>query len=229
MAKVIVGSILVNLSYFIIGLTDQRLAATARRRHSNYGFMIDALKIVVLVILQLLFYIGAGLAEYAALKRLALHSVSILAYAFGTKMSVIGLTGGIACGKSTVVDFLKEKGRGEFKIIDSDKIAHDLYKKPDFVAKVFKIFGKDAVVSEDGKTVDRAKLGAIVFSDPAKRKKLNSMTHGPIFYEILWQIFNLRVKQGEALVILDAPLLFESKILEYLCYPIIIVTLKDVE
>ena len=51
MAKVIVGSILVNLSYFIIGLTDQRLAATARRRHGNYGFMIDALKIVVLVIL----------------------------------------------------------------------------------------------------------------------------------------------------------------------------------
>ena len=55
------------------------------------------------------------------------------------------------------------------------------------------------------------------------------MTHGPIFFEILRQIFNLKVIQGESLVILDAPLLFESKILEYLCHPIMVVTLKDVE
>ena len=158
-----------------------------------------------------------------------MHSVSIIAYALGTKMTVIGLTGGIACGKSTVVDMLKEKGRGEFKIIDSDKIAHDLYTKPEFVEKVFKVFGKDAIVNEDGKTVDRAKLGAIVFADSAKRKKLNSMTHGPIFYEILRQIFNLKIRSSHSLVILDAPLLFESKILEYLCHPILVVTVKDVD
>ena len=91
------------------------------------------------------------------------------------------------------------------------------------------MFGKENVASEDGKTVDRAKLGAIVFADAAKRKRLNGMTHGPILFEILRQIFDYRVRQGESLVILDAPLLFESKILEYFCFPIIVVCLKDTD
>ena len=98
------------------------------------------------------------------------------------------------------------------------------------MAKVFQVFGRENVASEDdGKTVDRAKLGAIVFADAAKRKQLNGMTHGPIMFEILRQIFDYRVRQGESLVILDAPLLFESRILEYLCYPIIVVCLKDTD
>ena len=71
-------------------------------------------------------------------------------YYFGTKFSVIGLTGGIACGKSTVVDYLKDKGSNAFKIIDSDKIVHDLYKKPEIIAKIFKAFGKENIVAGDG-------------------------------------------------------------------------------
>lgn len=92
---------------------------------------------------------------------------------------------------------------------------------------MFRVFGKDAVASADGKTVDRNKLGAIVFADAQKRKQLNSMTHGPIFVEILKQIFRLRVLKGEPLVVLDAPLLFETRILEHLCHPIIVVGLRD--
>ena len=117
------------------------------------------------MLLQLLFYLGAGLADYAALNRFTLHAISIIFYAFGTKISVIGLTGGISCGKSTFVDQLTKKVKNQFKIIDSDKIVHDLYTKPDFVEKVFKIFGKENVASADGKTVDRSKLGAIIFAD----------------------------------------------------------------
>ena len=101
--------------------------------------------------------------------RLALHGLSIFSLYVGTKFSVIGLTGGIACGKSTVVDFLKNKGQDAFKIIDSDKIAHDLYKRPEFVSKVFKTFGYEAIVAEDGKSVDRTKLGKIIFEDKKKR------------------------------------------------------------
>lgn len=144
-------------------------------------------------------------------------------------MTVIGLTGGIACGKSTVVDLLKEVGRGSFHIIDCDKITHDLYLDQAFVKSVFKTFGKEAVVAADGKSVDRAKLGAIVFADKAKRNQLNSMTHGPIFATILKSIFRLRVLQGETLVVLDAPLLFESRVLEYICHPIIVVGIDNEE
>ena len=67
-----------------------------------------------------------------------------------------------------------------FQVIDADKIAQDLYSDPAFVAKVFKTFGMDGVVAEDGKSIDRSKLDPKVFADPEKRKKMNSLIHMPI-------------------------------------------------
>ena len=67
LAKVMFGSTVLNLSYFLIGLLDNRITALARRRHGNYGFMVDALRIFTLVTLQVLFYIGVGLHAYPAL------------------------------------------------------------------------------------------------------------------------------------------------------------------
>ena len=168
-----------------------------------------------------------NLGQYGVLTRLFYHGVSILSMWVGTRMTVIGLTGGIACGKSTVIDTLRDKCGDSFKIIDCDKITHDLYEDPAFVASVFKTFGKEAVVAADGKTVDRAKLGAIVFADKAKRAQLNRMTHGPIFASILKSIIRLRLLQREPLVVLDAPLLFETRILEYICHPILVVSIDQ--
>ena len=85
------------------------------------------------------------------------------------------------------------------------------------------------MVAEDGKSVDRKRLGAIVFADKKKRDVLNGLTHGPIRVEILRQIFDYRVMKGELLVVLDAPLLFESKILEWFCFPILVVTIDDID
>ncbi len=53
------------------------------------------------------------------------------------------------------------------------------------------------------------------------------MTQGPIFLEILRQVFRLRVLESHPLVVIDAPILFETKILEYLCFPIVVVSVKD--
>lgn len=53
------------------------------------------------------------------------------------------------------------------------------------------------------------------------------MTHPAIFKSILWQIFDLKILKSKRTVVLDAPLLFESKILEYFCYPIIVVYIQD--
>jgi len=111
-------------------------------------------------------------------------------------MSVIGLTGGIACGKSTVIELLVKSSSGQIKIIDSDKIVHGLYEDPAFIQSVFDTFGKELIVASDGKTVDRAKLGAIVFADKDKRRKLGKLTNMPIFFEILRQIFKLKFLQN---------------------------------
>ena len=75
--------------------------------------------------------------------------------------------------------------------------------------------------------VDRVALGKVVFAEPEKRKILQRMTHGRIMKAILWQIFDLRVIKGKQLVVLDIPLLFETKIMEYFTSPIIVVKAKD--
>ena len=163
----VAGLTLLNISYLFCGIQDSRISAMAQQ--SSVGKMIHLARLFLLIGLQLVFYVAVGLHSFQPVTRLAMHGVSIGFLYLGTKLSVIGLTGGIACGKSSVIDILTEKGKGVLKVIDSDKIAHGLYEKPDFIEQVFKIFGKDNVVSSDGKTVDRAKLGAIIFEDKAKR------------------------------------------------------------
>lgn len=224
---VVIGATLLNTLYAIIGLYDTRVTALARKRHYKDGYWIDVARIFTLVALQVLFHLGVGLHKYTVYIRLFWHTLSIFFFYLGTRMSVIGLTGGVACGKSTVVEQLVKISNGAIKIIDSDKIVHSIYEKPEFVEQVFRAFGKEEIVAADGKSVDRAKLGAIVFADRDKRRKLSKMIDRPIFFEILSQIIRLRLLKGENLVVLDAPLLFESKILEFFCHPIIVVAIAD--
>ena len=126
----IIGSGALNLAYFICGLYDSRISALARKKHNNGGMFIDMARMAFLVGLQMILYFAAGLASYSVSARLTTHAISIFFLYLGTKMSVIGLTGGIACGKSTVVELFDKIGQVEFKIIDSDKIVHSLYDKP---------------------------------------------------------------------------------------------------
>jgi len=87
--------------------------------------------------------------------------------------------------------------------------------------KVRQSFG-DQVFDAMGK-IDRLKLGEQVFSDKNKRQKLNQITHPIIFKTLFWRIVTLRLQKKQSAICVDAPLLFESKLLEYLCYPIIVV------
>lgn len=82
-------------------------------------------------------------------------------------------------------------------------------------------FGSE-VFTEEGK-VDRVKLGQIIFSAPEKRRLLDKISHPRIFRKIIKELFRLKVVQKRPLVVLDAPLLFETHILEYFCYPNIVV------
>lgn len=90
---------------------------------------------------------------------------------------------------------------------------------------VKRAFG-NGILDEKG-VIDRDALGAIVFSDPEKRKLINKLTHPRIFRKIISSVIKLKLIQRKPLVVLDAPLLFETKILEYFCYPIITVYCED--
>mmetsp|Transcript_79481 Transcript_79481/g.128754 ORF Transcript_79481/g.128754 Transcript_79481/m.128754 type:complete len:286 (+) Transcript_79481:148-1005(+) len=126
-----------------------------------------------------------------------------------SRFRVIGLTGGIASGKSEASRFLRQLG---VPVIDADIIAHQVMQrgKPAHrrVVAAFKDFPEIVTASGD---IDRAALRELVFSDKNLNRKLKKCTHTAIASEMLMQIFWHSVLGREPVVVLDAPLLFESK------------------
>lgn len=140
-------------------------------------------------------------------------------------MFLVGLTGSIASGKSTVTNFLKNE-LGCSCVVDADVIARQVVHpgKPAYY-KIRKEFGEEILLS-DG-SLDREKLGQIVFNDDDKRKKLNLIVHPEIKKQMLWEIFLLFIK-GYQFVILDIPLLFETKtMLPYISYSLVVFCHED--
>lgn len=120
-------------------------------------------------------------------------------------MKVIGLTGGIASGKSTVSLLFRQKGA---VIIDADIVARQIL-RPGTPAwsEVVEDFGED--ILKDHENIDRKKLGKIVFADKEKLKILNEITHPRIVEEIRGQLESYRDKGSASVVVIDAALLLE--------------------
>ncbi|MDH6370499.1 dephospho-CoA kinase [Paenibacillus sp. PastF-3] len=131
---------------------------------------------------------------------------------------IIGLTGGIASGKSTVSALLVSKGA---RLVDADVIAREvMLPGHEVLAAAVKQFGSE-ILSPDG-TLNRGKLGDIVFQDPAALQALNNLTHPAIRREIKERMNSLEVEDPKKLTIVDIPLLFESG-LENLFHEILVV------
>ncbi|WP_210468622.1 dephospho-CoA kinase [Sporosarcina sp. 6E9] len=120
---------------------------------------------------------------------------------------IIGLTGSIASGKSTVSNMLKERG---FPIVDADKIARQVVEPgTPVIKKIAEHFG-DEILNEDG-SLNREKLGERIFKNGEERNKLNAIIHPAIRNEMIRQKEQW-ISDGAKTVILDIPLLFESKL-----------------
>lgn len=122
-------------------------------------------------------------------------------------MQVIGLTGGIATGKSTVSRILKNAGA---VIIDADRIARDVVKKglPAY-QEIIDVFGEN-ILLPDGE-IDRGLLGDIIFKDPQKKQLLNSIVHPYVRKETNLQLKHIEKTHPNTIVILDIPLLMEAQ------------------
>jgi len=132
-------------------------------------------------------------------------------------MKIIGLTGGIGSGKSTVSNYLTEKG---YHVLDADQIAREIVLPgSEMLIRLTAAFG-DEIINEDG-TLNRKKLAAIVFSDPEKKKTLDGLMHTEILELIHERILRYREKaetvaaKGDPgkkyrVIFIDAPLLFET-------------------
>ncbi|MGM9949648.1 MAG: dephospho-CoA kinase [Lysinibacillus sp.] len=134
---------------------------------------------------------------------------------------IIGLTGSIASGKSTVAKMLEGY---HLPIVDADLVARQVVEPgTETLERIAEAFGPE-VIKEDG-TMDREKVGLIIFHDPAKRKMLNDIIHPAIRMEMLRQR-DEHLEQGAPHVVMDIPLLFESK-LQHFVDKILVVSVRE--
>ncbi|BCB05095.1 dephospho-CoA kinase [Bacillus sp. KH172YL63] len=121
---------------------------------------------------------------------------------------IIGLTGGIASGKSTVSAMLNEKG---YTIIDADLAARMVVEvdQPAYLA-IVEEFG-DGILHPNDSTINREKLGQIIFNSEEKRKVLNGIVH-PAVRQMMLQHKDEAVAAGKQTIFMDIPLLFESEL-----------------
>ena len=120
-------------------------------------------------------------------------------------MKIIGLTGGIGTGKSTVAQFLAELGA---VVIDVDQVGHQALKPESRVyQEIVNTFGEQ-VLAPDG-TIDRRKLGKIVFANPGDRTRLNEIIH-PAMHQMVMARLEEHRRQDARVVVLDAPLLLDA-------------------
>jgi dephospho-CoA kinase len=119
---------------------------------------------------------------------------------------VVGLTGGIGTGKSTVARLLASLGA---LVIDADAIVHELQAPgTPLVARIAEAFGPEML--GPGGALDRERLGKLVFADPAARKRLNDLVHPAVGVEMVRRLEAARAS-GVPLVVLDIPLLLEGR------------------
>lgn len=131
---------------------------------------------------------------------------------------IMGLTGGIASGKSTVSTLFVNKGA---RLVDADAIAREvMLPGSPVLAAAVRYFG-NGILLPDG-AMNRAKLGEIVFKDAEARQVLNDLTHPAIRQEIKDRMYRMEQEEPKRLIIVDIPLLYESR-LEDLFQEIVVV------
>jgi len=140
-------------------------------------------------------------------------------------MVEVGLTGGIASGKSTVANFFKELG---VYLIDWDVLAQEVV-HPYLKAweGIVKYFGKE-VLNED-LTINRQKLGEIVFNDKEKLEKLNQIVHPEVFKEDERRVDKIRRLNSEAVIIKDIPLLIEVGLQRFVDKVVVVYASEEIQ
>lgn len=121
-------------------------------------------------------------------------------------MLKVGLTGSIAVGKSSVLSVFRELGCAVF---DADKIAHSVMEPGrEAYRDIVKEFGEEILAAD--KTIDRAKLGAVVFADAERRKRLNEIVHPRVIEEQNLLLREVDERTPDSIAIVDAALMIES-------------------
>ncbi|GJJ12065.1 hypothetical protein Clacol_006306 [Clathrus columnatus] len=139
-------------------------------------------------------------------------------------MLVVGLTGGIATGKSTVSGILKSHN---ITVIDADILAREVVQPGTRgLRKIVTEFGPE-ILNSDG-SLNRTKLGDIIFNNELKRKKLNAIIHPAVRYAMFWGVFRSWLR-GDKICILDVPLLIEVGLWKWMGWVVVVYCSEEVQ
>jgi dephospho-CoA kinase len=150
---------------------------------------------------------------------------SLTSLLIGSRLSVVGLTGGIASGKTTAARYIADKHG--WVVIDADRVAREVVVVGSSgYQRIVESFGQ-SVINKTTMELDRQELGRIIFSDPKKKRDLESITHPRIVAVMLSRLIWNRLCGRKA--ILDVPLMFESRspILNLFCSEIVLIDVSE--
>ncbi len=138
-------------------------------------------------------------------------------------MKIIGLTGGIASGKTEVAKIFKKYG---FYVINSDEIGHNLLSNEEIKRKIIEMYGNDILFNGQ---IDRKKLGEIVFSNVEERNRINQLIHPFVIADIINRV-QQALEQGHKIVIVESALIgeYEDRLPEWLNQLILVVCPEEV-
>jgi len=137
-------------------------------------------------------------------------------------MYLVGLTGGVATGKSTVSNMFRDLG---VPVIDADAMARRIVEPGRRAWRAIKEEFGQCVFHENGE-LNRAALRTIIFEDEDQRQKLNKITHPEIYKEMVWEAVKCAV-HGHQFILMDLPLLFEAGVMVPYMHKIIVVTCEE--
>lgn len=140
---------------------------------------------------------------------------------------VIGLTGGIGTGKSTVSQILKDRG---FPVIDLDVISHEVIEFPSVVEKIVQNFGREVLDEDEAGncTISREKLGKIIFANKEKRLALNSIMHPEILKVMHKKILECKSEKNK-IIFVEVQLLFEVQWEKEFDYILLVAAKRDMQ
>lgn len=140
---------------------------------------------------------------------------------------VIGLTGGIGTGKSTVSQILKDRG---FPVIDLDVISHEVIEFSSVVEKIVQNFGREVLDEDEAGncTISREKLGKIIFANKEKRLALNSIMHPEILKVMHKKILECKSEKNK-IIFVEVQLLFEVQWEKEFDYILLVATKRDMQ
>ena len=140
-----------------------------------------------------------------------------------SKITVVGVTGGTAAGKSTVCDFMN--GR-ETVIIDADRIGHELLSENAYIKRsIYELFG-DIILDQD-RNIDRNRLGNLAFSDENSLEKLNGIVHPLLLVKLRDQITRAKKNMKRGVILVDAALIVDWNITSLFDYIVMVDALKQ--